>query len=122
MDGEDDSLPVDQIVSTNSTTECFKSAIPAGDMTPFNASLGVDLGAYGVNGYTTKKRDLIPSIQPELRHTTIGALARTVDEYDFVLHLGDFAYADDWYYNYNNTYTFADEPNVYESIIEVGST
>jgi hypothetical protein len=62
MDREADSLSVDQIVSTNSTTDCFKSAIPAGDMTPFNASIVVDLGAYGVNGYTTKKRDLIPSI------------------------------------------------------------
>lgn len=72
-----------------------------------------------MNGYTTKKRDQIPLIQPELNHTTIGALANTVDDYDFVIHPGDFAYADDWFYNYNNTYTFADEPNVYESIIEV---
>ena len=55
-------------------------------MSPFNASIVVDLGAYGVNGYTTKKRDLIPLIQPELNHTTIGALANTVDDYDFVIH------------------------------------
>ncbi len=98
------------------------TALPAGDKSPFNASIVVDLGAYGVNGYTTKKRDQIPMIQPELNHTTIGALANTVDEYDFVIHPGDFAYADDWYYNYNNTYTFADEPNVYESIVEVCQT
>ena len=112
-------LSIDQIVSTNSTTETFMSAIPAGNMTPFNTSIVVDLGAYGVNGYTTRKRDQIPMIQPELNHTTIGALARTVDEYDFVLHPGDFAYADDWFYNYNNTYNFGDEPDVYESIVEV---
>ena len=88
----------------------------AGDMTPFNASIVIDMGAYGQNGYTTHKRDLIPSIQPELRHTTIGALARTVDEYDFVVHPGDFAYADDWYYNTTN---LLDEKNVFEAILEV---
>lgn len=60
-------------------------------------SVVIDLGVYGENGYTTMKRDTIPQVQPELDHATIGALARTVNEYEFVLHPGDFAYADDWY-------------------------
>lgn len=111
-----DSPPVDKIESGNSTVDYFKSAISAGDMTAFNAAIVVDLGVYGQNGYYTSKRDLLQHIQPELKHTTIGALARTVDEYDFVVHPGDFAYADDWYYNTTN---LLDEANVYESIIEV---
>jgi hypothetical protein len=44
-----------------------------------------------------RRGDSIPQVQPELDHATIGALARTVNEYEFVLHPGDFAYADDWY-------------------------
>ena len=92
-------------------------ALEAGDETPFNANLVVDMGVYGQNGYYTHgKRSIIPSIQPELNHTTIGALATTVDTYDFVIHPGDFAYADDWSYNDTN---LLDEKNVYEAIIEV---
>ena len=82
-----------------------------------SSSIVVDLGVYGQNGYYTHgKRSLNPSVQPELNHTTIGALAATVDDYDFVIHPGDFAYADDWYYNQTN---LLDEKNVYEAIIEV---
>lgn len=93
-------------------------------MTPFNASIVIDMGAYGQNGYYThshshKKRSLHPSIAPELKHTTIQALATTLDEYDFVIHPGDFAYADDWYYNQTN---LLDEANVFEAILEVSAT
>ncbi len=88
----------------------------AGDMTPFNANVVIDMGVYGQNGYYTHgKRSIIPTIQPELNHTTIGALARTIDEYDFVIHPGDFAYADDWSYNSTN---LLDEKNVFEAILE----
>jgi hypothetical protein len=40
--------------------------------------------------------DTIPNIQPALNHTTIGRLAQSVNNYEFVVHPGDFAYADDW--------------------------
>lgn len=43
------------------------------------------------------KRDTIPSIQPALNHTTIGQLADNIPDYEFVVHPGDFAYADDWF-------------------------
>lgn len=67
--------------------------MPAGDFSPFNAAIVTDLGVYGQNGYYThSKRSLSPTIQPELNHTTIGALASTVNDYDFVVHAGDFAY------------------------------
>lgn len=90
-----------KIDSTNSTTEFFLSGRVAGDKTPFTLNNVPDLGVYGEDGFTLptddkSKRDQIPQVQPALNHTTIGALARTVDNYELVLHPGDFAYADDW--------------------------
>jgi acid phosphatase len=87
-------------------------------MTPFNTTIVVDLGVYGKNGYTTHNKRDIPKIEPALNHTTIGAIANTVDEYEFVIHPGDFAYADDWYYEDTN---LLDETNVFESILEVSA-
>lgn len=48
------------------------------------------------------KRDIIPSIQPSLNHSTIGRLAETVDDYEFIIHPGDLAYADDWFLKTKN--------------------
>lgn len=90
-----------KIVSTNSSVEQFLSPRTPGDETPFNLSVVIDLGVYGADGFTVDsskaKKDDIPSIEPDLNHTTIGRLAATVDDYDVVIHPGDFAYADDWY-------------------------
>lgn len=87
-----------------------------GDQTPFNLSSVVDLGVYGTDGYTsTKKRDSRPLVDPALNHTTIGCLADTVDSYEFVIHPGDFAYADDWAFDPSNT---ADSKDAYQSILE----
>lgn len=108
-----------KINSTNSTVEHFLSPRSVGETAPFNMSVVIDLGVYGENGYTTTKRDTIPQIQPELNHSTIGALARTVDEYEFVLHPGDFAYADDWFETASN---LLDGKNAYEAILEVRNT
>jgi acid phosphatase type 7 len=88
-----------KIVSTNSSVDHFLSPRTPGDKTPFNADVVIDLGVYGADGFTldsSSKRADIPTIQPELNHTTIGRLADTVDDYEIVLHPGDFAYADDW--------------------------
>lgn len=104
-----------KIVSTNSSIEHFVAARQPGDTTPFNVDVVVDLGVYGQDGFTTKKRDTIPQIQPELNHSTIGALARTVDDYDFVIHPGDFAYADDWYLKTGNLLQGRD---AFEAILE----
>jgi hypothetical protein len=86
-------------VSTNSSVEHFVSPRTAGDKTPFTLSVVIDLGVYGADGYTIQmdqtKRDTIPSVQPALNHTTISRLATNIDDYEFVVHPGDFAYADD---------------------------
>lgn len=79
-------------------------------------SLVIDLGVYGDNGYTTTKREEIPAIQPALEHTTIGALARTINNYEFVIHPGDFAYADDWIKTLSD---LLNGKNAYEAILEV---
>ena len=76
----------------------------------------IDLGVYGENGFTKSKRDTMPDINPELGHTTIGALARTFDDYEFVVHPGDFAYADDWILTPSN---LLDGKDAYEAILEV---
>lgn len=61
----------------------------------------IDLGVYGEDGYTLpaddkSKRSEIPQVQPALNHTTIGALAKTIDKYELIIHPGDLGYGDDW--------------------------
>jgi 3',5'-cyclic AMP phosphodiesterase CpdA len=79
----------------------------------------IDLGAYGADGFTisgdNSKRDTVPQIQPELNHTTIWQLAESVNNYEFVIHPGDFAYADNWA---NVPSLNADPEEAYESILE----
>ncbi|CAK3774298.1 Metallo-dependent phosphatase [Lecanosticta acicola] len=104
-----------KIESTNSSVEHFFSPRTAGDTTPFNMDVVIDLGVYGADGFTTTKRDTIPEIQPALNHSTIGALAETVDDYEVVLHPGDFAYADDWYLKLQN---LLDGSDAYQAILE----
>ncbi|AEO71895.1 uncharacterized protein THITE_2093391 [Thermothielavioides terrestris NRRL 8126] len=108
-----------KIVSTNSTVDHFMSSRVAGDKTPFTISVVIDMGVYGADGYTIEnnpaKRDTIPSIDPSLNHTTIGRLAQTVDDYEFVVHPGDLAYADDWIEKAHN---WLDGRNAYQAILE----
>ncbi|KAJ3539590.1 hypothetical protein NM208_g5424 [Fusarium decemcellulare] len=90
-----------KITSGNSSVEQFFSPRTAGDTTPFAVNAIIDLGVYGQDGFTINmdesKRDLIPTVQPSLNHTTIGRLASTFNDYEFIIHPGDLAYADDWF-------------------------
>ncbi|KAI0884784.1 putative acid phosphatase [Annulohypoxylon maeteangense] len=108
-----------KIVSTNSSVDHFLSPRVAGDTTPFAMNAVIDMGVYGADGYTIKmdqtKRDIIPTIDPSLNHTTISALANTVDDYEFVVHPGDFAYADDWYLKPKNLF---DGEDAFQAILE----
>ncbi|GAD97726.1 hypothetical protein NECHADRAFT_87328 [Paecilomyces variotii No. 5] len=108
-----------KIASTNSTVEHFSSPRSPGDKTPFTINAVIDMGVYGADGYTIQmdqtKRDTIPSIDPSLNHTTIGRLAETVDDYEFIIWPGDYAYADDWYLKPKNV---LDGTNAYEAILE----
>ncbi|CAL5874278.1 uncharacterized protein PFLUO_LOCUS8567 [Penicillium psychrofluorescens] len=104
-----------KIVSTNSSVGHFFSPRTPGDPTPFNVSVVIDLGVQGANGYTVNKRDTPPAVAPSLNHTTIQRLAETVNSYEFVIHPGDFAYADDWYLKPQN---LLDEKDAYQAILE----
>lgn len=104
-----------RIGSTNATADWFVSGRSAGDKTPFTMATYADLGVYGKDGFTTKKRDQIPATDPALNHTTIGRLAAMADDYDFIIHPGDFAYADDWVYDISNV---LDSKKAYTAIIE----
>ncbi|OOQ83557.1 putative acid phosphatase [Penicillium brasilianum] len=104
-----------KIVSGNSSVEHFLSPRTPGDKTAFSMDVVIDLGVYGKDGYTTSKRDTAPVVEPELNHTTIGALARTIDDYEIVIHPGDFAYADDWYLKFSNLLSGKE---AYQAILE----
>ncbi|KAF2247935.1 Metallo-dependent phosphatase [Trematosphaeria pertusa] len=108
-----------KIVSTNSSVEHFSSPRVAGDKTPFSMNAVIDMGVYGADGYTIQgdmsKRDTIPQIDPSLNHTTIGRLANTVDDYELIIHPGDFAYADDWFYKPKN---LLDGKDAFQAILE----
>ncbi|UKZ72479.1 hypothetical protein TrVFT333_000108 [Trichoderma virens FT-333] len=108
-----------KIVSTNSSVDHFFSPRVAGDKTPFSINAIIDLGVVGPDGYTIQndqtKRDTIPTIDPSLNHTTIQRLAQTVDDYEFVIHPGDLAYADDWIETPKNIF---DGTNAYQAILE----
>lgn len=108
-----------KIVSTNSSVDHFLSPRSPGDKTPFSINAVIDLGVYGQDGFTIEgdktRKDVIPSIDPSLNHTTIGRLANTVDDYEFIIHPGDFAYADDWILTPAN---LLDSENAYQAILE----
>ncbi|KAI1261191.1 Metallo-dependent phosphatase [Xylariaceae sp. FL1019] len=108
-----------KITSTNSTVDHFLSPRPAGDIGSFSLNAVIDLGVYGADGYTIAqdkaKRDTIPSIDPSLNHTTIGRLANTINDYEFIVHPGDLAYADDWIERTKNLF---DSTNAYAAILE----
>lgn len=82
-------------------------------------SVVIDLGVYGADGFTIEmdqtKRDTIPSIEPSLNHTTIGRLADNINDYEIIVHPGDFGYADDWHLKPKN---LLDEVDAYEAILE----
>ncbi|KAG5933388.1 hypothetical protein E4U53_001016 [Claviceps sorghi] len=108
-----------KIVSTNSTEASFQSPRLAGDKTPFTINAIIDLGVYGEDGYTIEmdksKRDTIPYIPPSLNHTTIRRLADTINDYEFVIHPGDLAYADDWLLRGHNA---LDGKDAFQAILE----
>ncbi|KAL2828807.1 Metallo-dependent phosphatase-like protein [Aspergillus pseudoustus] len=108
-----------KIVSGNTSVDHFMSPRTPGDKRPFSINAVIDLGVYGENGYTIKgdssKRDIIPTIDPALNHTTIGRLASTIDAYELIIHPGDIAYADDWFMSLDNLF---DSHNAFQAILE----
>jgi len=107
---------------SNATTPyTFTTARAAGDMTPFNVGVVVDMGTFGPLGLsTTVGVGAANPLQPG-EQTTITALTQMINSYDFLVHAGDISYADAWLKeeigNYLATTTTAQGAVVYESIL-----
>lgn len=99
----------------------FKTCKAAGDMTPYSMGVVVDLGTMGPLGLSTTvgKGAANPLAPGEVN--TINRLIDQLDDFEFIAHPGDIAYADYWfkeeYQGYING-TVADVATKYEAINE----
>ncbi|CAK7566016.1 MAG: hypothetical protein SEPTF4163_003947 [Sporothrix epigloea] len=102
----------------------FKTARPAGDLTPYSIAFVCDLGTMGSGtlGLTdihNKKTDANEELKPGEKNT-VDSLTALKDTYDFIVHPGDIAYSD--YFlkeelaGYINA-TLEEGPQVYETIL-----
>lgn len=74
----------------------FKTGRCAGDMTPYSTAVVVDMGTMGEYGLSTcLPADISNALKPN-QTNTIQRLQAQMDDYDFVIHPGDMAYADYW--------------------------
>ncbi|KAK4993090.1 hypothetical protein LTR66_006095 [Elasticomyces elasticus] len=94
---EPDTLYYYQPEHSNATSPySFRTSRPAGDHTPYTIAVVVDLGTMGADGLTTyvgKGAD--NPLKPE-ETNTIQSLEDFRDDFDFLWHAGDIAYADYW--------------------------
>ncbi|KAK4540463.1 hypothetical protein LTR36_009209 [Oleoguttula mirabilis] len=74
----------------------FKTSRPAGDHTPFVVAVVVDLGTMGEDGLTTHVGTGAANPLTPGETNTIQSLQDYEDEYEFLMHDGDIAYADYW--------------------------
>ncbi|KAL8292964.1 hypothetical protein RQP46_000658 [Phenoliferia psychrophenolica] len=114
-----------KIESTNSTIMNFRTARIAGDMTPHTVAVVVDMGVFGPDGLSERNMtytgQAVANSLSMGEHTTIDRLVKDSDNYAFVVHPGDFGYADAWLkeelVNYING-TIAQGPEIYEGLNE----
>jgi acid phosphatase type 7 len=73
----------------------FKTSMPAGDMTPYTFAFVADLGTMGPEGLsTTSGKGVDPhGILKPGEINTIQALSQHMNDFDFLFHGGDIAYA-----------------------------
>lgn len=107
---------------SNATTPySFTTARLAGDMTPYTAGVVVDMGTFGALGLSTTVGTGAANPLRVNEQTTIAAMTQMINNYDFIVHAGDIAYADYWLkeeiQNYLPTTTTAQGAQVYESIL-----
>lgn len=79
--------------SNTTTPYSFTTTREAGDMTEYTVAVVVDMGTFGPLGLSDNSSGtpLMPGEQ-----TTITAMAKQLDQYEFVVHPGDLGYADAW--------------------------
>ncbi|KAF7713470.1 Uncharacterized protein PECH_001247 [Penicillium ucsense] len=76
----------------------FTTSRVAGDKTPFSVAVVVDLGTMGARGLTTSAGKGVDhgNILAPGETNTIQSLTKYQNEYEFIWHPGDIAYADYW--------------------------
>ena len=107
---------------SNATTPyTFTTARSAGDPTPYTVGVVVDMGTFGALGLSDVTGTGGSNPLGVNEQTTIAALAEMIDDYEFMVHAGDIAYADYWLkeeiQNYLPNTTTAQGAVVYESIL-----
>lgn len=70
----------------------FKTALPAGNMTPYSSAVVIDMGVFGPDGLSERNmtytgKAVTNSLSPG-EHTTIARLVADQANYDFVVHPG----------------------------------
>lgn len=97
----------------------FKTARIEGDRSPHTVAMVADMGTFGSLGLSFNEKYL-PALAPG-ETITIQRLSITLDQFDFLLHLGDFAYSDYWLKEEllgYLTFDLSTGPQVYEQINE----
>ena len=89
-------LTLDYYQICNGPINSFTTARCAGDFTPYSAAVVVDLGAMGQYGLSKNMPSDIDNPIPSGDLNTIQRLAAQMDDYEFIAHPGDIAYADYW--------------------------
>jgi hypothetical protein len=76
----------------------FKTGKPAGDMTPYSIAVVVDMGTMGPEGLSTSAGTGVAAnnILKPGETNTVQSLTSAVDQFEFLWHPGDIAYADYW--------------------------
>jgi len=106
--------------SNVTTPYSFTTARLAGDSTPFTIGVAADMGTFGVLGLSDHVGSGAAHPLRVHEQTTLTALTQKLDDYEFMVHAGDIAYADYWLqeeidgYLPNNT---AQGPMLYEQIL-----
>lgn len=74
----------------------FKTARKAGNTKEFTFAAAIDLGVMGPYGLSTKVGNGASNPLAPGEQNTMDSLLQNIDNFDFLLHPGDLAYADYW--------------------------
>lgn len=119
-----DTLYYYQVVNDGSTVNevlNFTTAPVVGCNRPFTFAVAIDMGTMGPLGLSeTTGKGAVGALLPGERNT-IESLTSSIDQYEFLWHPGDIAYADYWLkeeiQGYLPTTSIAEGVKVYESIL-----
>lgn len=107
--------------SHTSTPYSFTTSRVAGDPTPFTVAALVDMGTFGTLGLSTHVGTGAANPLAPGEQTTIQGIKEQLDDFDFIVHPGDIAYADYWlkeeYQDYLPNTTTQQGAVVYEHIL-----